>query len=276
MNRQHRDQWSAHLRSWALAYARHGWAVFPLAAGFKIPALSRKQGGRGCLDATTDTNTVNCMWDRFPLANVGLATGETSGIAVLDVDVKSNGIDTLAALIVRHGQLAVGPVAATPSGGRHYLFTWRAGLRCSAGQIGPGLDVRSDGGYIVAAPSVLPGGRYEWLVHPRTALTGWPEWLVPTPPPARPIHDEQALRAAEPDKVLAGLVRAVAEAPQGKRNSLLFWAGVKLAEKAAAGQLPLDMGAAALLDGAARVGLPEYEANRTLQSALRRIGAVNA
>jgi hypothetical protein len=113
--------------------------------------------------------------------------------------------------------------------------------------------------------------------HPRTALTPWPEWLTPIrPEPRRAIRDEQAVKAANADRVLAGLVRTVAEAPQGKRNSVLFWAAAKLAEKAAAGQLPLDVGAAALLDAAARAGLPEHEANRTLQSALRRIGAVNA
>ena len=64
-----------HLRNYAHSYADHGWAVFPFSPGQKIPALSKKKGGRGCLDATTNPEVIDRMWQRFPLANIGIATG---------------------------------------------------------------------------------------------------------------------------------------------------------------------------------------------------------
>jgi hypothetical protein len=273
VNRAERDALARDLRAWALAYARHGWPTFPLAAATKVPALSRRLGGHGCLDATIDTGIVAEMWDRFPLGNIGIGTGEAAGIAVLDVDPRHGGEETLAALVAAHGPVRSGPVARTPSGGRHHFLAWRPGLTCSAGQLGDGVDVRSDGGYVAAAPSVTAAGSYEWLVHPRTPLSPWPDWLVPTrPEPAKPIPSRRltTVGGTDVDRALAGLVRTVAEAPQGTRNERLFWATCRLAEHAAAGWLPLDVGAAALLDAADRAGLPTREADRTMRSALRR------
>jgi hypothetical protein len=279
VNRDERDQLAHDLREWALAYAAHGWPVFPLAPGTKVPALPRRHGGRGCLDATTDADIVAQMWDRYPLGNVGVATGQAAGLAVLDVDPRHGGEASLAALIERHGPVPSGPVARTPSGGLHYFLGWRPGLACSAGQLGGGLDVRSDGGYVAASPSRTSAGAYAWEVHPKTPLSPWPDWLVPVrPAPRKTLSTAQnwgLTRADTPqfsagEKVLAGLARTVAEAPQGTRNDRLFWASVRLAEHAAAGRVPLDVGVAALLDAADRAGLPEWEADRTLRSALRR------
>lgn len=276
MNRAERDQLAHDLREWALAYAAHGCPVFPLAPGTKVPALPRRHGGRGCLDATTDAEVVGRMWDRYPLGNVGVATGEAAGLAVLDVDPRHGGEESLAALVERHGPVPAGPVARTPSGGLHYFLRWREGLTCSAGQLGAGLDVRSDGGYVAASPSRTAAGAYAWEVHPRTTLGLWPEWLVPAPRtsfstpriPAASCAFGHASGAG--DSLLAGLVRTVAEAPQGTRNDRLYWSACRLAEHAAAGRVPLDVGAAELLAAAAEVGLPEWEADRTLRSALRR------
>ena len=271
MNRAERDEMARDLRTWALAYARHGWPVFPLAAGTTVPALARRHGGRGCLDAVTDAEVVGRMWDRYPLGNIGVATGQAAGLAVLDVDPRHGGEEALAALVAAHGPIPPGPLAQTPSGGRHHFLRWRPGLTCSAGQLGPGLDVRSDGGYVAASPSVTAAGRYAWLVHPPTPLSDWPDWLVPVrPEPVRPVRGKRALDTAAADRVLAGLVRTVAEAPQGTRNSRLYWSACRLAEHAAVGRMPLDVGAAALLAAAAEAGLPEWEADRTLRSALHR------
>jgi hypothetical protein len=274
VNRVEREQLARHLRTWALAYAAHGWPVFPLAPGTKVPALPKRLGGRGCLDATTDAEIVAEMWDRYPLGNIGVATGRAAGVAVLDVDPRHGGEEALAALVAEHGPVPAGPVAVTPSGGRHHFLRWRDGLTCSAGQLGDGLDVRSDGGYVAAAPSVTSAGAYTWQVHPRTPPTPWPNCLMPArPAPVRPVRDERALDAAAADRVLAGLVRTVAEAPQGTRNDRLYWSACRLAQHAAEGRVPLDVGAAALLAAAAEAGLPEWEADRTVASALRRVGA---
>jgi hypothetical protein len=282
MNRGEREELAGHLRTWALTYARHGWPVLPLAPGTKIPALPRRLGGRGCLDATTDAEVVARMWDRYPLGNIGIRTGELSGLAVLDVDPRHGGEEALAALVAEHGPVPPGPVARTPSGGLHHFLGWREGLRCSAGQLGAGLDVRSDGGYVAAAPSVTDVGSYEWLVHPRTPLSPWPGWLVPTRgAPTKPLliaRNRGLTSAVGPqsstgEKVLSGLVRTVAEALPGTRNVRLYWSACRLAEHTVAGRVPLDVGAAALLAAAAVAGLPEWEADRTLASALRRAAA---
>jgi hypothetical protein len=117
VNRAEREALAADLRTWALAYAAHGWPVFPLAPGTKVPALPRRLGGRGCLDATTDAEIVAEMWKKYPLGNVGIATGEAAGLAVLDVDPRHGGELALAALVKLHGPIPAGPVARTPSGG---------------------------------------------------------------------------------------------------------------------------------------------------------------
>jgi hypothetical protein len=130
---------------------------------------------------------------------------------------------------------------------------------------------------VAAAPSVTAAGCYGWEVHPRTPLSAWPEWLVTAPKrrpstPQIPVSTRWLFSAAPSagETLLAGLARTVAEAPQGTRNDRLFWAACRLAEHAAAGRVPLDVGAAALLAAAAEAGLPEWEADRTLRSALRR------
>ncbi len=193
---------------------------------------------------------------------------------MLDVDTRTDGHRTLAALITEHGPLPAGPVVATPSGGRHFYFRYQPGLKCSAGQIGPGLDVRNDGGYVAAPPSTRPDGAYAWVSDARTPLAPWPAWLMPKPREnVQPIRDPKAVEAANADRVLAGLVRTVLDAPEGSRNDKLFWAGCRLAEHVAAGRLHLDVGAAALIDAAWQIGLSDTEANRTLDSAIRRVAA---
>jgi hypothetical protein len=267
VNRVEREQLSRTLRAWALAYAGHGWSVFPVAAGGKSPA-----GGNGYLDATCDADVVTRMWDRFPLAHIGVAAVQSSGISVLDVNPKSGGDESLARLLERHGPLPAGPTVSTPSGGTHHYFRHRPGLKCSVGSIAPGVDVRSTNGYACVPPSVRPDGRYVWVTDPRTPLADGPEWLLPAP--RKPFRGQvRQLRPEAPvdaDRALAGLVRTVAEAPQGTRNGKLFWAACRLAEHAAAGRVPLDVGAAVLLAAAAEAGLPAAEADRTLRSALSR------
>lgn len=86
----------------ALGYARRGIRVFPLVPNRKIPLIPKSRGGNGLLDATTDVGQIQAWWTACPDANIGIATGVGSGVAVLDLDVKPDrgppGIDALAAL----------------------------------------------------------------------------------------------------------------------------------------------------------------------------------
>jgi KaiC/GvpD/RAD55 family RecA-like ATPase len=141
----------------ALYYASLGWAVFPLVPREKIPLLSKAKGGNGLKDASADVDTVTAWWTRYPDANIGLTTGASSGLVVVDVD----GADGEAALAV-YGDLPL-TVESTTGKGRHLLFRGAPEIRNSAGKLGPQLDVRAEGGYIVAPPSIHPnGGTYRW------------------------------------------------------------------------------------------------------------------
>src|ERR1700731_4411538 len=73
------------LVDYALQYAARGWFIFPLAPRSKLPLISKKSGGKGFHDATTDLKQIEAWWAREPLANIGIATG-ASGLVVLDAD----------------------------------------------------------------------------------------------------------------------------------------------------------------------------------------------
>jgi Bifunctional DNA primase/polymerase, N-terminal len=267
VNRAERETLARTLKAGAHAYARHGWLVFSLAPGGKDPLYA----SHGFKDATRVPDVIDAMWERNPLANIGVATVEATGLSVLDVDTDKDGYASLAALVERHGRLPAGPVVSTPTGGRHYYFRHRAGMSISAGQLGRGLDVRSSNGYVVMPPSTRPEGAYAWEVDPQTPLSAWPEWLVPPRREVRPLRPP-ADRPVDPDKTLAGLVGVVERALRGERNEKLFYSCCRLAEHVAAGRMSMDAGTAALLSAAASVGLSETESYATLRSALRTIG----
>jgi hypothetical protein len=166
----------------ALALARRGLPVFPCCwptpdgrcgcgrshtggeVG-KAPAVDR-----GLHAATTDPATIAKWWGAMPEANIGLRTGRASGLVVLDLDPAKGGEVTLAQLESRYGRLEPTVEVQTGSGGRHLYFRAPAApVPCSAGRLGPGLDVRGEGGYVIAPPSRHASGpRYRWASPPGT------------------------------------------------------------------------------------------------------------
>lgn len=206
----------------ALWYAvQRGWAVFPLKPGDKIPMTSQ-----GFKDATTSAEQIEAWWMDKPNANIGIATGEVSGIVVVDVD-GPQGEAALAAL----GQMPATPVSLTGKG-RHLIFQRPPdGLRNSAGKLGPQLDTRGDGGYIVAPPSIHPnGGKYQWAKggHPaKVEIAELPvgvlqRMLAVTGPPHLRLVTEDSRTAAD---------IPMSEVPEGQRNqSLAEYAGRLLAK----------------------------------------------
>ena len=138
----------------------------------------------GLLAATTDIDQVEDWWRRWPTANIGVRTGLASGLVVVDEDPGHDGDDTLAALEREHEGLPDTPEVATGGGGRHLYFRHpgRPDVRNSAGVLGPGLDVRGTGGYIIAPPSLhVSGRRYEWdavLPLDEIPLAPLPNWLL--------------------------------------------------------------------------------------------------
>lgn len=142
----------------ALTYARHGVPVFPCRPN-KAPRTSN-----GHKDATTHELTITKWWTRWPDAMIGMPTGRASGVWVLDVDLP-DGPASLEAIEAQVGPLPSTLEQVTGSGGRHLFFKMEAGveIKNSARKLGPGLDVRGEGGYVIVPPSMhLSGRRYQW------------------------------------------------------------------------------------------------------------------
>lgn len=168
----------ANLASAALVLAQRGLAVFPCKHRDKIPITKH-----GCLDASTDPEQVIAWWQQYPLANIGIATGKPFGIFVIDVD--EDGETGIREIEKKYGTSIPATVEAiTGSGGRHLYFRLpdfadAPVIKNSAKQIGTGLDVRGEGGYVVAPPSLHPSGRaYTWSVDIAREFADPPVWLV--------------------------------------------------------------------------------------------------
>lgn len=165
----------------ALSCAARNWAIFPIVPGGKQPL--GKLAPNGLKNATCDPAIIDAWWTKEPQANVAIATGAISGLVVLDVDAKSGGDETLADLELLHGKLPQTVEVLTGGGGRHVYFRWPGRqIPNSAGRIGTGLDVRGDGGYVVAPPSLHQSGqRYQWEISSDPSdveLAEIPAWLL--------------------------------------------------------------------------------------------------
>ncbi len=162
--------------------------------------------------------------------------------------------------------------SVTGGGGVHLLYRHPGEpIKSRAHSLGPGLDVKADGGQIVAPPSLHPSGRrYAWLGDVWQApLPLWPAALTSADPVSLPFRSSAQPAAAPPGRRLAGLVQAVLDAVPGERNSRLFWAACRGAEMVTDGT-PVEVVADALLLAAEAVGLDRGSAAATIRSGLRR------
>src|SRR5215213_2038214 len=137
----------------ALSQAGNGKPVFPLKRSGKEPLTDH-----GHYDATTDPRRIHMWWNRYPGANIGIPTGERSGILVVDHDTYKEGTASLEEVEAVLGPVSEGVTIETGSGGRQYLFRYPEGsnIRNAAGVL-PGVDIRGEGGYILAPGSVTQG-----------------------------------------------------------------------------------------------------------------------
>lgn len=161
----------------ALTYVRRGWSVIPVWPRDKRPSIPWGAHQRRCADEAE----VREWFQRWPEANVGIVTGAVSSLVVLDVDARHGGDDSLAKLERAHGPLPHTIEAATGGGGRHMYFAHPGGgLVHNQVGLAAGIDLRADGGFVVAPPSIHPSGRrYEWSHPPdETPLASMPSWLL--------------------------------------------------------------------------------------------------
>lgn len=165
------------ITDYAKFYIEQKWQVLPLLPKDKKPMIPWKNGG------SLDVSTVNAWFDNWQGANLGIVTGKRSGIVVLDVDPKNGGRESLLKLIDEHGILPETPISHTGGGGVHYIFEYPGyEVSNSAGRLGPGLDIRGDGGQICAPPSVhATGNFYKWDSQYKPSVykpAPMPKWLL--------------------------------------------------------------------------------------------------
>ncbi|XKH35070.1 bifunctional DNA primase/polymerase [Azospirillum doebereinerae] len=172
----------------ALKHADRGWRVFPCVERTKRPCNEPGLFEHGCTNATKSPFWIRKFWSRWPGANPAVATGPDTGLWVLDIDTKG-GVDGFATLAVLEGLFGLLPETMgqqTPTGGAQRFFVWpdaRDVRNRNSKGLGPGLDARGDGGYIMVPPSIHPdrldGPRYRWDADPdaRPAVHA-PEWLL--------------------------------------------------------------------------------------------------
>ena len=165
--------------------SNNGWHVFPVPIGTKKSHKSADRSGGRPWGATTDAAEIRRDFKRWPDATVGIVTGAVSGVFVVEADTKEghdvDGIASLAALEAEHGALPLTRQAVSPSGSVHYYFNHPGSefkIKNSTSKVAPGVDVRGDGGMVVAPPSIKPGkGAYRWR-NEFTPIADCPQWLL--------------------------------------------------------------------------------------------------
>jgi hypothetical protein len=241
----------------ALKYAAHGWPVFPVVPGHKIPLTPH-----GFKDATTDPAQIRAWWSANPGRNIGIATGQP-GPDVVDVDhhgTAGNGFATWNQ--AKRAGLVERPLAIvrTPSGGMHAYYTGTS--QRSATIPSRHLDFRAAGGYVVAPHSTV-GGKPYLVVQRQPGTTtvdfGAVRQLV-DPQPERPAWNPPQ-RMRDRGQNLDHLITQMAGQPEGNRNGFLHWAAHRMLDH---GQ---DERLTELANAAVAAGLPRREVDGTITSA---------
>ncbi len=240
---------------WATA-VKIGLPVFPCNAK-KRPACAN-----GFKDAETDAERIKDLFLAHPRATlIGVATGAVSGIDALDLDTTRH--DTAIAFL--H---TISPVRTrthqTQSGGFHFLFNHAAGRNNTAGtKHRKGVDVRGDGGYIIWWPA------HGYAVNP-LPVEDWPHSLLARFEKRRPTKRGEFNPEQITDEAIGQLIREVACAPEGRRNTTLFVSACRIGDLIRARKLDRRYGESLLIGAARACALDQISAERTIASALDR------
>lgn len=241
----------------------------------------------GLKDATNDLDTISRWWNQYPEANILVPTGSASRIWVLDVDPLHGGDSSLADIEAQENALPPTWEQVTGSDGRHIVFKYpedapeKPGLelRNTAGKLGPGLDTRGEGGYIIIAPSSHKSGNlYRWKKGRRPSqvkLADIPNLLLDRLRKRESKTPQQDAAAAQPggprayaETALADEVKATATAREGARNDQLNASAFALGQLVGADLLDRGRVGRALTDAAQTTGLLPAEIEQTLRSGL--------
>jgi len=242
-----------------LVLASTGFRIFPCRE--KRPITKN-----GFKDASAAPEQITAWWTQYPDAQVGLPTGQNIHAFVLDID-QPEGPHSLTTLEAKHSPLPPTWQTRTASGGEHRFYAMPVDreIRNSASKIAPGLDVRGEGGYVIAPPS--PG--YVWTSN-GVGLAQAPDWLLdlitPFQPPASQLPGQSAGTTPYGRKALEAEAARVALASIGSRNQTLNVAAYSIGQLVAGGQVDRSEAEGTLLHAAGRAGLNPTEAAKTFAS----------
>jgi hypothetical protein len=238
----------------ALTYIRHGWPVFVLGrskrpvancSACRAAGAHHDRAGCGCLTchgfyaATLDPARLAAMLRKVPGGLLAIRTGRVSGLCVVDIDPRNGGQ-------LDRDLMTPTATVATGGGGWHLYYRHPGGPTLPALPGAAGVDIKGDGGYVTAPPSIHPGTGtpYRWVggrgvaeMPPalRAALT-----RPPAPAGTRPsglVPARAAGGISSPPALLDALLRAVQNAPEGRRRATLYGAARGVARMVAAGAL---------------------------------------
>ncbi len=224
----------------ALQYAKRGWGVFPVygvdeSGNCACGNIDCEHQGKhpsiknGHKDATDDINIIKPYWEKHPDSNIGIATGKDSFV-VLDIDGKE-GRKSLAALEKQYGKLPI-TVTVITGNGKHYWFKSSVVVKNSTSKVGEKVDVRGNGGYIIAPPSNHYSGQTYRFQDGRglgdVDIADVPEWLLDLM-----LVDKMnkiGLNTENPKNLPVKLTNS-SVIPLGQRNDTLFRFGCYLRSK---------------------------------------------
>jgi putative DNA primase/helicase len=270
------------LRIFPLWWVRDGKCACPAGAACGSPGKHPRISSWKTA-ATDNAAIIRQWWAHWPDAGIGLPTGEINRIVVVDID-GADGEQSIADA----GGLPAAPTVITGRGLHVYFSADSAPTMRNAAGLRPGVDVRANGGYVVAPPTLhVSGPRYAWVegLGLGTPLPPLPAWLAEpaarrpsaahdVPPPPRDAapngHAHRTREDRYAQSALALELAAVRSAQEGTRNETLNNAALKLGSLSAGGLLNEGTVRAALLDAAIACGLGEREALRTIESGITK------
>ncbi len=207
----------------ALDAIRLGWSVIPIEPSGKRPLIRWQVYQYRRADPTEIADWVS----RWPDANLAIVTGVISGLVVMDLDPRHGGVESLAHLEQHYGPLPETVEVRTGGGGRHLYFAHPGEILRNRVGLAPGIDLRGDGGYIVAPPSLHASGeRYRWERPPEVyRLAPLPDWLRQMPAP-EPAHQRGRTLAQWRTLVSEGVAEGERNNTMASLTGHLLWHGV--------------------------------------------------
>ena len=233
-------------------YIQEGKKIFPCRGDGKSPLITGWQN-----KATSNQEVIHTWWREYPNANIGLLTGKKANLVVVDVDVKkgARGMESLKQLQDECGKLDTRMVH-TPSGGLHYYFSYPQGVDTlkNRANLMPGIDIRADGGLVIAPGSSIDGNDYEFEDEAKE-IAELPQKLLE-------ILTSDSHTNKEYEVVASDVTNGVG---QGNRNNSIF----RLASKLRGDDIPRDIAASQIVLAAQNCTPPlsKAEALRCFESA---------